>query len=88
MQRDPGLSTTDRILGLTSAGVSGYAMGQQFAGPSAKAPTTGGGTGGPTRSSLSGTSRATRTGRGQNKYLYQGRGGSASAYYDYRKGLK
>ena len=88
MQRDPGLSTTDRILGLTSAGVSGYAMGQQFAGPSAKAPTTGGGTGGPTRSSLSGTSRATRTGRGQNKYLYQGRGGAASAYYDYRKCLK
>ena len=38
LQRDPGLSTTDRILGYASAGVSGYAMGQQFAGPSAKAP--------------------------------------------------
>ena len=38
MQRDPGLSTTDRILGLASAGVSGYATGQSFAGPSAKAP--------------------------------------------------
>ena len=40
LQRDPGLSTTDRILGLASAGVSGYSMGQQFAGPSAKTPTT------------------------------------------------
>lgn len=87
MQRDPGLSTTDRILGYVGAGVSGYAAGQDFAGPSGKPPTTGG-TSGPKRSSLSGTSRATRTGRGQNKYLYQGRGGSASAYYDYRKGLK
>ena len=38
LQRDPGLSTTDRILGYASAGVSGYSMGQQFAGPSAKAP--------------------------------------------------
>ena len=40
MERDPGLSQTDRILGLTSAGVSGYAAGQQFSGPSAKAPKT------------------------------------------------
>ena len=40
MERDPGLSQTDRILGLTSAGVSGYATGQSFAGPSAKTPTT------------------------------------------------
>ena len=40
MERDPGLSQTDRILGLTSAGVSGYAAGQQFSGPSAKAPQT------------------------------------------------
>ena len=40
MERDPGLSQTDRILGLTSAGVGGYATGQSFAGPSAKAPTT------------------------------------------------
>ena len=38
LQRDPGLSTTDRILGLASAGVSGYAMGQQFAGPGPKDP--------------------------------------------------
>ena len=38
LQRDPGLSTTDRILGYASAGVSGYSMGQSFAGPSAKAP--------------------------------------------------
>lgn len=38
LQRDPGLSTTDRILGLAGAGVSGYATGQSFAGPSAKAP--------------------------------------------------
>ena len=40
MERDPGLSQTDRILGLTSAGVSGYAAGQQFSGPSAKVPKT------------------------------------------------
>lgn len=40
MERDPGLSQTDRILGLTSAGVGGYATGQSFAGPSAKAPSS------------------------------------------------
>ena len=40
MQRDPGLSTTDRILGLASAGVSGYSMGSQFGTDPAKPPTT------------------------------------------------
>ena len=40
MQRDPGLSTTDRILGLASAGVSGYSMGSQFGTDPAKTPTT------------------------------------------------
>ena len=63
MERDPGLSQTDRILGLTSAGVSGYAAGQQFSGPSAKAP--GGSTGAttPTRK-YSGVS----VGRTRRKY--------------------
>ena len=63
MERDPGLSQTDRILGLTSAGVGGYAAGQQFSGPSAKAP--GGSTGAttPTRK-YSGVS----VGRTRRKY--------------------
>ena len=61
MQRDPGLSTTDRILGLASAGVSGYAMGQQFAGPSAKAP--GGTTGSVSQYKPNVTSRGADYGR-------------------------
>ena len=61
LQRDPGLSTTDRILGLASAGVSGYAMGQQFAGPSAKAP--GGTTGSVSQYKPNVTSRGADYGR-------------------------
>ena len=61
MERDPGLSTTDRILGLASAGVSGYAMGQQFAGPSAKAP--GGTTGSVSQYKPNVTSRGADYGR-------------------------
>ena len=61
MQRDPGLSTTDRILGLASAGVSGYSMGQSFAGPSAKAP--GGTTGSVSQYKPNVTSRGADYGR-------------------------
>ena len=91
MQRDPGLSSGDRMMGYFSQGMQGYMAGKEFAGTPSKAPTTGGGTGGPTRSSLSGTQRTTRTGFGQtvrSSPSYQGRGGSASAYYDYMKRLK
>ena len=36
MQRDPGLSTTDRILGLAGAGMKGYSMGSQYGADPAK----------------------------------------------------
>jgi len=40
MQRDPGLSSTDRALGLFSAGASGYAMGKELQPTGAKDITT------------------------------------------------
>lgn len=73
LQRDPGLSTTDRILGYASAGVSGYAMGQQFAGPSAKAP--GGTTGSVSQYKPNVTSRGADYGRARlRKAASSGRG--------------
>jgi len=40
LQRDPGLSTTDRILGLAGAGMKGYSIGSQYGADPAKTPTT------------------------------------------------
>ncbi len=71
MQRDPGLSTTDRILGLAGAGVSGYAMGQDFAGPGPKDPT--GGTGATTPGYTYGSASRYRKGPTFSKSNLSGR---------------
>ena len=42
MQRDPGLSSGDRMMGYFSQGMQGYMAGKQFAGTPAKDPTGGG----------------------------------------------
>ena len=42
MQRDPGLSSGDRMMGYFSQGMQGYMAGKQFAGTPSKAPTGGG----------------------------------------------
>lgn len=73
MQRDPGLSSTDRALGLFSAGASGYAMGKELMPTGAKVTTKTGMKGPRKSTSLSGSHRPQRSSRWGTQPMYQGR---------------